>query len=470
MISSENILQGILKRIGLLGLSAMLKFIIQVAVVIFFSHSLSLEQYGDYQFIWMFVNFFSILSLFGLGNFMLSTRIEIVFAIIAQYKKIIIRLLILVNIAAILFVYFSKNGLDDLERLLLILLLIAQNISLLVDAIAIKNEQEKKLASATFLYLIIFSIAHLWFYFHQDDFLILLILMLAATAVKILLLYKPSKLQWKSITAPALESRQWLFLGLNEVLAIIVKWVDKWVLIFFLSSTQFAIYFNGSYEIPIFILAVSAIGNVALVEFSNKEKSTALNAKVFYGKIALFMAIWVFPSFWFFQQFGKEFIEAMFGEKYLPSIPIFLVTIWVLPVRIIHSTAVLQSLGKSQLILKGSLIDLAVAIVLMIVFFQFWELQGVALAFVIATYIQVAYYLHHSSKLLEIKIMELLPIKKLLILFAASAFAIYGLSSVTATRPPLERLIVGVLGTSSLVLVFFLVVRFGKKLLFQKGD
>lgn len=470
MISSDNILQGILKRIGLLGLSAMLKFIIQVGVVIFFSHSLSLEQYGDYQFIWMFVNFFSILSLFALGNFMLSTRIEIVFAIISQHKKIIIRLLILVNIAAILFVYFSKNGLDNLERFLLILLLIVQNISLLVDAIAIKKEQEKKLVRATFLYLIIFSLAHIWFYFHQENFLLLLILLLAATVLKIFLLYSLSKLQWTSVAIYTAESKQWLFLGLNEVLAITVKWIDKWILIFFLSSTQFAIYFNGSYEIPIFILAVSAIGNVALVEFSNEEKSITLNAKVFYGKIASFMAIWVFPSFWFFQQFGNEFIEAMFGEKYLPSIPIFLVTIWVLPVRIIHSTAVLQAFGKSQIILKGSLIDLAVAIVLMIVFYQFWELQGVALAFVIATYIQVAYYLHHSSKLLQTKIIQLLPIKKLLILFAVSASSIYGLSFLSVTRPPLERLVVGLLGTASLVLAFFLVVRFGKKLLFQKGD
>lgn len=463
MIASDNILPGILKRIGLLGLSALLKFIIQVAVVIFFSHGLSLEQYGDYQFIWMFVNFFSILSLFGLSNFILSTRIEIVFAIIAKYKKLVIRLLILVNIGAILFLSFSKNGLDNVERILLILLLILQNISSLIDAIAVKNEQEKKLAKATFLYLILFSLAHIWFYFHQENFLLLLILLLTATLLKIFLLYNPTLPSWKSVSATSSQSSQWLFLGLNEVLAITVKWIDKWVLIFFLSSTQFAIYFNGSYEIPIFILAVSAIGNVALVEFSNKEKDTVVNAKLFYGKIALFMAIWVFPSFWFFQQFGSEFIEAMFGEKYLPSIPIFLVSIWVLPVRIIHSTAVLQSLGKSQIILKGSLLDLAVAIVLMIAFYQFWELKGVALAFVIATYLQVAYYLHHSSKLLGIKIIELLPTKKLLILFAVSALCIYGLSFLSVTHPALERLFVGILGTATLVLVFFLVLRFGKK-------
>ena len=441
----------------------MLKFGVQLAIAIFFSHRLSLEEYGDYQFIWMFVNFFSLISLFGLSNYLLSTSIAQLLAIIKKFKKKIVIVLSLVNIAAILFVYLSNNNLSGGEKILLVCLLLLQNISLAIDAIAIKNQEEKRLATATLLYLIIFIAGHMWFYFNQHDFLVLLIFIIVATILKAVFLF-PKKTAYPAVANYSSETaQQWLYLGLNELFATLVKWVDKWILIFFLSGAQFAIYFNGSYEIPIFVLAVSAIGNVALVEFSNKEKNMRANAIIFYKRIALFMAVWVFPSFWFFQQFGSEFIAALFGEKYLLSIPIFLVTIWILPVRIIYNTAVLQALGKSQLILKGSIIDLLVALVLMVIFYQSWDLKGVALAFVIATYVQVAYYLFHTSRLLKIRIQKLLPFKKLAFVFLISAVAIHALSYFASAQSEMFRLIVGIVGTGVLIGVLLIFVRFGRR-------
>jgi hypothetical protein len=53
----------------------------------------------------------------------------------------------------------------------------------------------------------------------------------------------------------------------------------------------------------------------------------------------------------------------------------------------------------------------------MISLYPIWSLKGIALSVVIATYIQAAYYIYYSGKALKVSVFELVPIKKLAILF-----------------------------------------------------
>ena len=62
--------------------------------------------------------------------------------------------------------------------------------------------------------------------------------------------------------------RHWAYLGMNEVLGVISKWIDKVFLLYLLTASDFAVFFNGSFEIPLFGLLISVAGSLMLIEFS----------------------------------------------------------------------------------------------------------------------------------------------------------------------------------------------------------
>ena len=203
-------------------------------------------------------------------------------------------------------------------------------------------------------------------------------------------------------------------------MGVLFKWLDKWVILFFVSISQFALYFNGSYEIPIFGLMLSAVGNIMLVDLSGKKEISVIKVKQIFNHSTLLLASIVFPAFCFLLFYNFEFFTFIFSNKYVEAIPIFIICLFVLPLRITNFTAVLQSYKRSELIVKGAAIDLLTAIVLMIILFPVLELKGIALAFVLSTYVQAAYYLWHTGKLINKPVSYFFPFKKLLLLMLVS--------------------------------------------------
>jgi hypothetical protein len=96
-------------------------------------------------------------------------------------------------------------------------------------------------------------------------------------------------------------------------------------------------------------------------------------------------------------------------------VAIFTVAIFVVPLRAYNFTLLLQHFHKGALINKGALLDLAIALALMYPMYQLFHLPGIALSFVISTYVQVCYYLYHIMKVTGASLEQLLPIKNWLI-------------------------------------------------------
>jgi len=65
-----------------------------------------------------------------------------------------------------------------------------------------------------------------------------------------------------------------------------------------------------------------------------------------------------------------------------------------------------------------------IAIILMFALYPFWGLNGIALAFVVSTYVQATYYLVKTSQLLNEKIISFFPAFKLAILMTVSLLVI----------------------------------------------
>jgi O-antigen/teichoic acid export membrane protein len=397
-----------------------LKFIVQFAIVILFAKKLSLTDYGIYQFIWMFINFFSVIGLFGLTALLLSTATNDIINWIKANRKYIIIVAVTLNAIAIIYLFAFNFYFTSVEKILLLILLLLQNVSLLAESLAIKKELVKKLFAANLVYLFIYCLIHAYAIYNEYSITVLLTGLIVATFIKSCIIVYHFKNTNEETTTAVNIGTLWFYLGINDSLGIIVKWIDKWIILAFLPAAQFAIYFNGTYEIPIFLLLLGAVGNISLVEISKNNQVDTTKIKSIFEQSTTLLAAIIFPSFWFLLFYCQDLFQWFFAEKYLLSVSIFKISILILPIRIIYSTAVLQALHKNNLIVKGALLDFFLAVVFMAILYPTYKMQGLALSFVLSTYIQVAYYMWHTSKLLKQKISLLIPFKKLLYLMLIS--------------------------------------------------
>ncbi len=410
------------KRSFLLMGSSVFKMITQLVIIFLYARNLSFEDYGLYQSVWLYINVASIISLFGLPALILSSPATAITGWIKENKKYFLFFFGLLNFIPLVYILLAVTEYNFTTRVLLIILTAVQNIAILIETAAIKKEKEKLVLTTNLIFTAGYILCHLIILYANYSLQLLLAALIFIFIIKAALQYYFTRdvTTDKSTILPKQLNRQWLYLGLNDVAGVIFKWLDKWVILYFISVTQFAIYFNGSYEIPVFGLMLSAAGSVMLVEMSRQNTAIAEKAKTLFKSSSLLLSSIVFPSFCFLFFYHSEFFTVIFSAKYAAAIPVFLISIFILPVRITNYTAVLQVYNRTDLILKGAVLDLIVAIVLMIILYPLLQLKGLALSFVLSTYIQAGYYLWHTGKLIDKKINYFFPFKNLIFIMSVS--------------------------------------------------
>ena len=203
------------------------------------------------------------------------------------------------------------------------------------------------------------------------------------------------------------------------------------------------------------MLLLVAVGNISIVEISKLKLEDTVAIKNIFEKPILFLAIIVMPCFAFLLFNANYLFELFFAKKYNESLPIFLMTIFILPSRIIYSTSVLQSFNKSHIIVKGVILDLVLAIIFMLSLYPILGLRGLALAFVLSNYIQVYYYLKQTSKLLKQKITSFVPFKKIVIILCLSLLFIFFISYFTKNLNSIIALSINSIACLSSIIVFY---------------
>ena len=94
------------KKISSLVFGAMLKFSVQFCILIFFSRKLSLTDYSLYQYVWMLINIFSVITLFGIPQLLLAVTHQQIYQFVYANKKAIIRFCILFYGAVVCYLVF----------------------------------------------------------------------------------------------------------------------------------------------------------------------------------------------------------------------------------------------------------------------------------------------------------------------------------------------------------------------------
>ncbi|MGC4104199.1 lipopolysaccharide biosynthesis protein [Ferruginibacter sp.] len=433
-------LTGFAERSFLLICSSLLRLAVQLAILFIFSRKLPVADYGLYQSVWLYSNVISVIAVFGLPSLILSVTITDIRKWIAANKKTFAFAAISLHLLPILYILLFAEKYDPVTKLLLLALVLVQNISILTEALAIKNKKEKKVLISNIVFSLGYLAVHLYAIYISWSLPFILAGIIVMHIVKTLFLW-PSKNSLQSNTAAvasASTGKQWLYLGINDTAGVLFKWIDKWLILSFLPLTQFALYTNGSYEIPVFGLMLSAVGNIMLVDLSEKEGGIAQHIQQAFKRSSTLLASVVFPAFCFLFFYSNTFFTFLFSDKYATAIPIFVISIFVLPVRITSFTAVLQAYHSNDIIVKGAVLDLLLAAVFMAILYPIFKLNGLAAAFVLSTYIQAAYYLWQTGKLVDQKITQFFPFRQLIymmliaVLVMSASFYLPGLLSYSA--------------------------------------
>ncbi len=210
-------------------------------------------------------------------------------------------------------------------------------------------------------------------------------------------------------------------LGVASLLGILSEYLDKNVVSLFFTVEMFAIFSVGTIKIPLIDIFPYQITNILLPKFSrlyshHKEKQMLALWHESMKKISLIM----FPTFFYLMFFSDKFITFFFTDAYSQSAAIFRIYLLTLPLRLTAHTAFLQAFGNTRPVMMGNLLNLAVTITLCLVFVKAFGLWGPALATVLATYGQIAFYVFKIKSTLSLSLRTIMPWNYLIRVFALS--------------------------------------------------
>ena len=386
-------------------------------VVIGYSRLLAPAAYGNYQRFWIELNVIYPLACFGIQVLIITYSRGFILSLLRQVKtKYYLLYALWILLLAAIFAVLECNSLG-VAFIIPFLFILVWALSAIFESYLIVCRYYRSLTVINVLYAAVFCFIH-WQVVQNGFSLPSLFTYLFAVVGVRFCVYAVMAAgdmkvghtgQHENIDPEKVRSL-WLHLGVYDVTQMLFSWVDKFIIALLLAAPVSAVYYNGTQNIPFLPLLLSAAGSAVLMQLAaGKHEDETPSLVMYMNRSGRLLSCVVFPLFFFLFFFRHELIITLLTDKYAAAVPVFAVSILVLPLRAYSFTTVLQRSHKGGIINIGSLADLVLACLLMYPLYLWLGLPGVALSFVITTYIQAAYYLYYSAKLLQINPLKLLP-------------------------------------------------------------
>lgn len=387
-------------------------------VVIVFSRYTSEEVYGSYQNFWVRLYLLSALATLGIPAFLLTYTPEFIkqlFSTLKPLHYVVIGLWTVLVASAFGVLHHSTAAMSVYISALFFLL---HCCSAIAESVLIAGRKFRLLLWVNLLYTATFLLLHYGVLTGAYDIESLFLYLLAPAGLKLLITGINSFSFTKTTNVPAEQDYTktdirslWLHIGIYDVLQRVFTWIDKFVISILFTAGVSAMYFNGTYDIPFLPLLLGAVSSAALLQLaSGAKKGDNQSAILIANQTSRILSAVVFPLFFFLFLFREELFHVLLTIKYADSVPIFAVTVFIVPLRAYNFTSILQNRHKGRIINTGALLDLIIACALMYPLYQWLGLTGIALSFVISSYIQGAYYLHHTARVLNTRVYNIIPL------------------------------------------------------------
>ena len=419
---TNNILKSFLKKSGIWTAAKIIQALITFLIFYLYAFYLSKVDYGNYQKIFVLVGFLSGILSFGIPTFIPALPIEELNATLRNLFRKACWLISASGIAFFAMVYLILPQFSFLDKTLTIILALLNALNLIYELYALKRSHDRFVFRINIIISAIYFATHLVMLLSYNLSLLLLFLVCLALVRMTIFYGYYGTIGKKKEPHLAFDKKyfsQWIYVVVNEAFDVLSKHIDKIVLIWLLSASDFAVYFNGSYEIPLLGMLVGTAGTFINLQTTQHALGNLEIRNIFFT-ITLLLATIVFPLFFFARLYAFPLFSWLFDNKYNEAVTFFLIYAWVIPLRINNYTAILLEKMKSHLIVAGNVSAVLVKIILMIILYQVNGVTGIAIACVAGTFYQVLFYLFHIAKALSVPISEVLPFKKLSVIFLFS--------------------------------------------------
>lgn len=214
-------------------------------------------------------------------------------------------------------------------------------------------------------------------------------------------------------------------LYLVELLGASYTYISGFVISTRLNESQYAIYRNGSVEIPVIGALYGTISMIFMSDLMRHiQDRSFLKVAEAKRKIMTSTAVFIFPVAFFFIFFSREFIVLYLSEKYIGSYTVFIIFTMALLIRLQNYTDILILMKKSVYVLISFVVFMVLNIGLNLWLSGIWGIVGCALATIVSVYILAGMQLHFTVRQLNVRYTEYIDIKALAqILFFSVAWA-----------------------------------------------
>lgn len=226
-------------------------------------------------------------------------------------------------------------------------------------------------------------------------------------------------------------------IGGSRLSGTLARAVDRFVISFFYTPKEYAIYDRGAMQLPFVNIFAYTLGGILLpryVEFYKEGKSEEV-LKLWHESIRQ-VALIMFAIFSLCFFFAREVITALFTDTYLASSSIFKIYLLLLPTQITAYGSILRATKNTKHILYVTLMELTLNLSLSLILVKFMGPRGPAVATIITRFTGVSYYLVVIKNILKVDIKGVFPWRVLLKQFTlafACGWLIYSLTTYGAS-------------------------------------
>lgn len=252
-------------------------------------------------------------------------------------------------------------------------------------------------------------------------------------------------------------------LYLVEILGASYTYIAGFIISINLNESQYAIYRNGSFEIPVIGTIYSTISILFMADMSKyiHEGNFKLIAQI-KRRIISTTAVIIFPVAIYFIFFSKDFILMYMSSKYLESYKVFMVFTAALLIRTQNYMDVLVLLKKTKYVLFSFAVFLVTNISLNIALSYSFGILGCAAATIFSVFLLAGLQLYLTIRELKVSITDYIDFAGLgkILLISATWIALFKLASFYMGLPPIPTFLMSASISLTTLYLFFIKRKF----------
>lgn len=190
-----------------------------------------------------------------------------------------------------------------------------------------------------------------------------------------------------------------------------MEYVDGFLVKYFFSEDQFAIFRYGARELPLNSVLITSLSIASIPLAMQNLQSTLSNIR---ERLSKLMDI-LFPLSILLMLSSEYLFSLFYTDEYQPSAMIFNIYLVIIISRILLPQVIVLAHQDNRLMMKVAIAEFCINIVLSIIFMQYWGLAGIAIATLIAYLFEKVVLIYFVRKKYEIKLNQYLPLKKYMI-------------------------------------------------------